>query len=347
MSLSRRAFLSASAGVSLGLSVLPAGASLPQVPREPQAIDMTLYPIRNFSLTDSSRTQFGALTFRAGFELRSDYEGFGGFSGLARLDQGRKLVALTDGAQWLTADVTADASSPMSGLRNAVMAPILSATGRPLRETRAYDTESLTIDKGIAYIGIERVHEVMRFDFAGQGVKARGASMSLPREVKDLPKNKSLEAIGVAPLNSPLQGALVAIAERARWEDNAPTRGFILNGPRQGVFDVARSDNYEVTDLAFLPTGDILLLERRFSIFRGLSSRIRHIKGESITPKALVDGAIIFEANAAYQNDNMEGLSVHQNASGETVLTLMSDDNFSILQRTLLLEFTLDYARLS
>jgi hypothetical protein len=37
----------------------------------------------------------------------------------------------------------------------------------------------------------------------------------------------------------------------------------------------------------------------------------------------------------------MEGLSVHRSPSGETVLTLISDDNFSPVQRTLLLQFTL------
>ena len=37
----------------------------------------------------------------------------------------------------------------------------------------------------------------------------------------------------------------------------------------------------------------------------------------------------------------MEGLAVHRNAQGEIVLTLISDDNFSPLQRTLLLQFAL------
>jgi hypothetical protein len=37
----------------------------------------------------------------------------------------------------------------------------------------------------------------------------------------------------------------------------------------------------------------------------------------------------------------MEGLSVHRLPSGEIVLTLVSDDNFSALQRTVLLQFTL------
>ena len=41
------------------------------------------------------------------------------------------------------------------------------------------------------------------------------------------------------------------------------------------------------------------------------------------------------------QIDNMEGLSVHRDAAGALVLTLISDDNFSLLQRTVLLQFTL------
>jgi hypothetical protein len=39
--------------------------------------------------------------------------------------------------------------------------------------------------------------------------------------------------------------------------------------------------------------------------------------------------------------DNMEGLSVHTGPDGESILTLVSDDNFSVLQRTLLLQFAL------
>jgi hypothetical protein len=37
----------------------------------------------------------------------------------------------------------------------------------------------------------------------------------------------------------------------------------------------------------------------------------------------------------------MEGMALHRNANGETIITLVSDDNFSPLQRTLLLQFAL------
>jgi hypothetical protein len=61
----------------------------------------------------------------------------------------------------------------------------------------------------------------------------------------------------------------------------------------------------------------------------------------SLHPGALVDGPVLFFADFGQQVDNMEGLSVHQSPAGETVLTMISDDNFSAIQRTLLLQFTL------
>jgi hypothetical protein len=72
-----------------------------------------------------------------------------------------------------------------------------------------------------------------------------------------------------------------------------------------------------------------------------LAVRLRRIALGDIKPGALVDGPILFDADLGYEIDNMEGLSVHRSAGGETVLTLISDDNFSTVQRTLLLQFML------
>jgi hypothetical protein len=69
--------------------------------------------------------------------------------------------------------------------------------------------------------------------------------------------------------------------------------------------------------------------------------RIRRVPQSAIAPGALVDGATLIFADMAYQIDNMEGLSVHRNQQGEIILTLVSDDNFSAVQRTLLLQFRL------
>ncbi len=346
----RRAFL---LGAGASLAAAAGGRALAQAsdspkplgPRggdEPVAVQVSGSPLDHFSLRDRERRDFGGLVFRSGVELRSPYDGFGGFSGLWRSGDGEEIIAITDAGQWLTARV-ATRDGRLTGLDGAEMHPILGQDGRPLRRGRSYDTEALTIAGGVAYIGVERVHEVRRLDLArGGGMKARGVPVPLPPEARRLPGNRSLEAIGVAPPRHPLAGAVVAIAERARrGEANEPTRGFILGGPRPGAFDVARSDEFEITDLAFLPSGDMLLLERRFSLLRGVGCRIRRIPPPGIAPGALADGPAILEADGGHQIDNMEGIALHRDPSGATIVTLISDDNFSVLQRTLLLEFAL------
>ncbi|HVL71039.1 MAG TPA: esterase-like activity of phytase family protein [Beijerinckiaceae bacterium] len=333
----RRALLRGGLGAAAALAAVPALAQRGAL-RAPAALEVRAIPLDGFLAAEPGRTRFGALSFRAGFELRADHPAFGGFSGLWRSPDGTRLVAVTDNAAWLTAATTMR-DGTLAGLADVRMAPILGPDGRPLQRTRSYDTEGLAIADGTAWVVVERSHEVFRFDWGRHGVLARGQPVPVPAEVKRLPRNAGLEAVGIVPDGAPLAGALVAIAERARPGD-APTRGFILTGPRRGAFDVVRSDGFDVTDLAFLPDGDLLLLERRYDMIRGAAVRLRRIAVGAVVPGAVVDGSILFEADTRHRIDNMEGLAVHQDR-GTTVLTMISDDNFSPLQRTLLLEFAL------
>jgi hypothetical protein len=90
-----------------------------------------------------------------------------------------------------------------------------------------------------------------------------------------------------------------------------------------------------------LPSGSLLVLERKFSWLSGVGIRIRRIALSSIAPGALIDGPAIFNADLGHEIDNMEGIDAHVTPEGDTVLTLVSDDNFSLIQRNLLLQFTL------
>jgi hypothetical protein len=333
--MNRRALLAS----ALGLLAPPARAQATDEGEGPTPIAVRATPIERFAAGGQAR--FGALSFRSGLELQANEREFGGFSGLWRSGDGGEIVAITDRARWLTARV-ALAGGRLAGLNDAVLAPMLGASGRPLRRSRFYDTEALTLSGGTAFVAVERSHGLLRFPWAKEGVRARAQAVPGPAELRDLPSNQGLEAIGVAPPRSPLSGALVAIAERARRGDGEPTRGFVLSGPRAGAFDVARTGPFDVTDLAFLPSGEMLLLERRFSWLGGLGARIRRIPADAVAAGRTVDGPAIFEADGSQEIDNLEGLSIHRGPGSETVLTLISDDNFSALQRTLLLEFTLD-----
>lgn len=335
MRLHRRAFLA-------GLGALPfgaAGAGARTAPEQPLIpITVSARAIRSFEPRNPDKTRFGALTFRGGLVLTASHPRFGGFSGIWRSPDGEDLVALTDNGFWLTARVRSE-DGRLAGLEDAQLAPVLGASGRPLHRSRYFDTESLTISNGVAYVGVERAHEVLRFEFGRDGVAARALIVAVPREVKRLPYNRGLEAIAVVPAGHALAGALLAVAERSGREGEK-TRGFILDSRQPGQFSVARHDGYDITDMAFLPDGDLALLERWYKPWRGVGMRIRRVPGRSIRPGAVLDGNYLVEADLGQEIDNMEGLCVHQ-GGGKTVLTLISDDNFSFLQRTVLLEFEL------
>lgn len=301
------------------------------------AVAVSARPIAAFEPRSPEKTRFGSLVFRSGLVLTGSHPRFGGFSGLWRSPDGSDLVAVTDNGFWLTAKL-ASRNGRLAGLENAELAPILGASGKPLHRSRYYDTESLCIADGVAYLGVERTHDVLRFDWAGEGVMARARIVPVPREVKRLPDNRGLEAIGVVPAGQPLAGAIVAIAERS-GKDDEPTLGVIL-GRQPGLFQVTRHDGFDITDLAFLPNGDMLLLERWYRTLRGVGMRIRRVPAASLKAGALLDGPTLIQADLGQEIDNMEGLAVHQE-NGRTVLTLISDDNFSFLQRTVLLEFEL------
>jgi hypothetical protein len=138
--------------------------------------------------------------------------------------------------------------------------------------------------------------------------------------------------------SGPLGGTLIAIAERGRDRDGNHLA--FLIGPRPGQFTIKRRNDYDVSDATVLPGGDLVIVERKFGWTTGLYIRMRRIPIASITPGALVDGPVLIEADLGQQIDNMEGIGVHR-AGAETVLTLISDNNFSMLQRTLLLQFSL------
>jgi hypothetical protein len=162
----------------------------------------------------------------------------------------------------------------------------------------------------------------------------------LPPAARKLPNNKGLEALVVVPKGLPLAGTLIAISERG-LDRNRNLIAFLVGGPSPGQFSVVRSDNFDVSDAVLLPNGELLVLERKFSWLAGLGIRIRRLALKSLAPGASVDGPSIFEADLAHEVDNMEGIDAHETPQGETVLTMVSDDNFSLLQRTLLLQFAL------
>src|SRR5262249_30086540 len=163
--------------------------------------------------------------------------------------------------------------------------------------------------------------QIVRFDYAKDGLKARGIPIAVPPEMRRLPSNKGIECLVMGPKDTPLAGTLIAISEQG-LDAQANMRAFLIKALDFGTFRLQGTDNFDVSDCTTTPRGDLLILERRFSIMRGVGIRIRRVPLAQIKPGALLDGPDLLIADLSHQIDNMEGIAVHRNAAGELVLTL-------------------------
>jgi hypothetical protein len=327
--------LFAAIAVGVGSFALAAGLRYATAPTR---IEIAATPIDSFDNRDSSQTRFGDLEFRGGLALTAQDPAFGGISGIHLEPDGSHFIAVTDHGSWLRGRIVYRDGKP-AGVTDAEMAPILGPDGKPLAARGGrYDTESLAEFDGMLYVGIERVDQIMRFDYRHDGLRARGQAIKVPPEFKSLTYNRSLECLAAVPQGSPRAGELITVTERS-LDSVGNLRAFLLGGDQIASFSVKRSDDFDVGGCTILPPGDILLVERRYSPVRGVAMRVRRMPIAGIKADALVDGRSMIEADLAYQIDNLEGIAVHRNARGETIITMVSDDNFSFIQRNLLLQF--------
>ncbi|MPZ55473.1 MAG: twin-arginine translocation pathway signal [Rhizobiales bacterium] len=324
--------------VALLTVLAPAAAQVPQPVDGPRPIEIRARQITSFDARDESARRFGMLEFRGGLVLTSPNKAFGGLSALRLARDGLGFVAATDRGNWLRGKIRYDGDRPV-GIAGAEIAPMLGPDGKPLVRRGWYDTEAVTAGGGTLYVGIERVNRIVRFNYGKRGLNARAEVMKVPPAAGKLPNNKGIEGLVKVPRGRPLGGTLIAFAERGLDTAGNHT-AFLIGGPQPGSFTLRRHRDFDVSDAALLPSGDLLVLERRFTWVEGVGIQIRRIPLAQIKPGVLVDGPVIFSADMAHQIDNMEGLAVHQ-GGGNTILTLVSDDNFSAIQRTLLLQFTL------
>ncbi len=308
--------------------------------RVPEAVAVTSYAIPHFRRGAADITRFGTLEYVGGFEMRGHHPNFGGLSAIRVGADGQRFLTVTDTGDWIRGQISYKDGKP-DGLRNVTIAPVLGPDGQRAKDMGLWDAESLALAGNTAYVGIERNHTILAFDLNQDGLSAKGRFRRLPDFVRRWPPNRGIEAMGIMPEGSIHAGRLVGLSERSSGADDA-TEGFVMQaeGDENFRFFLKRSDGFDVTDLDFLPSGDLIVLERFFTPLRGVAMRLRRIKTVDIKPEALVDGDVLLQAHGAdFHVDNMEGLSIHKNMRGETVFTLLSDDNYSVAQRILLLQF--------
>ena len=144
----------------------------------------------------------------------------------------------------------------MIGLADVEAAPMLGADGRPITARGWFDTESIALDGSLVYIGIERVNQIVRFDFGKDGTRARAEIVATPPAVRNRPYNKGLESLVMVPKGMPLAGTLIAISERG-LDPDGNLMAFLIGGPTPGQFSIRRTADFDISDAVLLPSGNL------------------------------------------------------------------------------------------
>lgn len=302
---------------------------------------VTAIPI-DFDRDHPERKSFGKLLYRGGRNLYANTSYFGGYSALAIDPSGTALLAISDAGSWLRANIDYDGRR-LKGLSGAMLGPLLGKDGKPLSQDTERDSEGMTLSGsvtgGVADISFERDHRIWRYPFTASRFGPPDGAVKLPPDSRKMDANRGLEALAAIP-SGKLKGTLVAFSERL-LDKNGNLRGWLIGGPTPGPIALKRLEGFDITDATPLPGGGIVVLERRFRFSEGVKMRIRRIPEAELKPGRLIEGDVLLEATENLNIDNMEGIAAHRSNSGETILTVISDDNFSPLQRTLLMQFVI------
>ncbi len=180
----------------------------------------------------------------------------------------------------------------------------------------------------IAYEGRHRLRRLPLAALDG----AAGALPDLPG--LERPGNAGIEALALLP-----DGALLALAEGLH----------VASGDLAAwhVTDAAALPLSYAASAGFVPTGadqldgTVYVVERRFSLLGGFASRIVSFAAADVRPGARLVPQPLAVLQPPLVGENFEAIAARRGPDGRVLLYLAADDNFTPLQRTLLLQLAL------
>ncbi len=264
---------------------------------------------------------------RGTYEWQEDRDGFGGFSGLAMDEDGASFLTVSDEGEMVHASVRRDDSGRIETVESDWHAQLRDNSGKPVSGFTA-DAEALAVGPdGTVYVAYEsytRITSVTLPDLMPVTLHAWD-------RFRDLWGNAGFEGLAVLP-----DGTLIAILETPR--DGAAFTTFVgRNGDWRPGPPLPADDGFDAVDATFGPEGKLWLLERRLASAAGFATRIRRFAYDGDSFGAT---ETLLETSPGTL-DNMEGMSLWTDPEGHTVVSLISDDNFLFVQKTILAEYEL------
>lgn len=302
----------------LVVACAPSPASLPAAPVAAgpaiavQAVPVPLNP------DAPGQTVIGAFAYAGGIQLSSSETArFHGLSDLAVTPEGR-LTAISDEGDLIEGQLVFE-NGRLAGFTEVTLQPLSGLDGQPLPNKAMSDAEGLAIlANGDRLVSFERESRIWLYPAAG------GPPRAVPAPDADFPLNGGLEALAADPERGP--DAYVAGGEESGQTWFCRLTSPCVEGPK-----VAKGPEFGLVALRRLPGDQTAYLLRAWDPVRG--NRIVL----SITGPAGEVGRL--DMARPLTVDNFEGVDFVPRPDGGYRVYILSDDNFSASQRTLLLAF--------
>ena len=186
---------------------------------------------------------------------------------------------------------------------------------------------------GSVMVGFERHHRLWRFPAGGVALDNNPMPQRVPNNLYKAPLNGGIEALG-----SLWDGRLFALTEY--WIHKDVVRGWLGGGAGWWEIGYRFDGAYRPSDAGVMANNDLAVLERAYNPNRGITGiRVAHVRTGDLRRGARLEGEVLADLLPPLTLDNFEGIACRANEKGETILYLVSDNNFSDKQRTLLLMF--------
>lgn len=307
------------AAVILLLFTMLAGCRAP-------ASDTLTAESRVLDAADPYRTQLGGVEVLSIHQLRSGKRWFGGISGLSY--DGRMLTAVNDVGHWLQMRMDVDAAGRPVAFGDLEVAPLGGLDG----SKDDGDAEELRATPDGWLVSFERRHRLLLYR---QGLSGDPVRLDAPPGYDLQPENGGGEAVAALP-----DGRLLVLSEDG-IDVTGLGQGWIGRPGAWQRLSYRRAGLFRPTSATLLPNGDVLVLERSFSLLGGVASRLVRIPASQLHPDAVLEGRELFVLAPPLLVDNYEGISVWQRGDGRVVAHIVSDNNFSSWQATLLMSVLL------
>ena len=280
---------------------------------------------------DPSLDRVGDLQYLGGLDIPRMDQNIGGLSGLRWDAQSGRLLAITDDGRWVWI-APEENRGRLVGLEKVESGPLLNPDGIPFEGKEEGDSESIALtSQGDWLVAFERKHRVLNYH-AGIAAPPLATKIDPVKIFGPLDDNRGLETL--AAKGGFEIGCVERMASDVRpnciiSDGKGGNKPFFVHPPK-----VLADVNAAPTDAdALLDGSEALVLFRSYTPAEGNTAAI-----VAYAPDGTRREIATFLPPLTL--DNFEGLAVREE-DGRTYLYLVSDDNFSGSQRTLLMKFEL------